>query len=45
MIEMRNLSSHTYDELEIQQLKHKLPAYSIAFQQLLKKLELLIEEG
>lgn len=45
MIEMRNLSSHTYDELEIKQLKDKLPAYSIAFQALLTKLEQQIEEG
>ena len=38
MIEMRILSSHTYDELEIQQLKSKLPAYTIAFKELVQNL-------
>jgi nucleotidyltransferase substrate binding protein (TIGR01987 family) len=45
MIEMRNLSSHTYDELEIQQLKDKLPTYSIAFQDLIIKLKVQLEES
>ena len=44
MIEMRNLSSHTYDELEIQQLKDKLNAYTEAFKALSKKLNEQIQE-
>ena len=39
MIEMRNLSAHTYDETEIRQLADKLPLYIKAFQALLKELE------
>jgi nucleotidyltransferase substrate binding protein (TIGR01987 family) len=44
MIEMRNLSSHTYDELEIKQLKYKLPAYTKAFKTLLTSLNEQVKE-
>jgi len=43
MIEMRNLSAHTYDESEIQQLEEKISAYIVAFKALLKELERQIE--
>ncbi|PKG37514.1 nucleotidyltransferase [Psychromonas sp. Urea-02u-13] len=45
MIEMRNLSSHTYDEHEIQQIKAKLPIYTQAFQALLSSLESQLDEA
>lgn len=44
MIEMRNLSSHTYDESEMLQLKDKLPSYIEAFQYLLNQLELQLND-
>jgi nucleotidyltransferase substrate binding protein (TIGR01987 family) len=44
MIEMRNLSSHTYDESEIKQLKSKLPAYTEAFKALLTSLNEQIDD-
>lgn len=43
MIEMRNLSAHTYDESEIKQLEEKISAYIIAFKALLTELEKQIE--
>lgn len=43
MIEMRNLSAHTYDESEIQQLEEKVQAYIVAFNKLLKELTKLLE--
>lgn len=43
MIEIRNLSAHTYDESEIQQLEEKISVYITAFKTLLKELERQIE--
>jgi len=39
MIEMRNLSAHTYDESEIKQLADKVSTYIVAFEALLSELE------
>lgn len=44
MIEMRNLSAHTYDETDIQQLTDKLSSYTIAFKALQKELTQQLEE-
>lgn len=45
MIEMRNLSAHTYDENEIRQLNDKLPEYAKAFKALLKEFETQLDEA
>jgi hypothetical protein len=44
IIEMRNLSSYTYDELEIKQFKSKLPTYTEASKILLTSLNEQIDD-
>jgi nucleotidyltransferase substrate binding protein (TIGR01987 family) len=43
MIEMRNLSSHVYDEEEIKEILESLDAYKIAFEKLEANIETQIK--